>query len=167
MIKKEYTTQEWVEREEYYIDTLSNLTIPEMPTSKEILSLTSKLDKLYTEASFEMALLKRKESRISLDLKNSEAEMFNVLKQQQLTAGVKVTEADIKGLVKTYLAQNALPGYSNDIYTMLKAVMERLVFAEQVVRIIAEKKAGIISATAMLKIENSLTGAKERDDQIA
>lgn len=163
MIKKEYTGQEWQERENYYMDTLAKLTIPEEPTVKEVLNLTSKLDKLYTEASFEYALLKRKESRLTLDIKNAEAEMFNVIKQQQLTSGLKVTETDVKGLVKTYLSTNNIQGYQTDVYTLIKAVMDRLVFAEQVVKTIAEKKAAIISATAMLKIENSFSGSKERE----
>lgn len=161
MIKKEYTTKEWTDREEYYINELTSLVIPELPTAKEVLSLTSKLDKFYTEASFEFAIIKRKESRLSLELKNAEAEMFNIIKQQQLTAGAKVTEADVKGLVKTYIANNPLHSYKSDMYTLIKAVMDRLVFIEAVIKTISEKKASIISATAMLKIENSFSGSKE------
>lgn len=161
MIKKEYTTKEWTDREEYYINELTSLVIPELPTAKEVLSLTSKLDKFYTEASFEFAIIKRKESRLALELKNAEAEMFNIIKQQQLTAGAKVTEADVKGLVKTYIANNPLHSYKSDMYTLIKAVMDRLVFIEAVIKTISEKKASIISATAMLKIENSFSGSKE------
>lgn len=164
MIKKDYTLSEWKLREDYYIDTLTNLCIPECPTVKEILNLTSKLDKLYTEASFEFAMLKRKESRLNIDLKNAEAKIFNIVKQERLaTTGVKVTDKEAPGLVKDFLEKNFIQGYSNDIYSLTKAVMDRVVFAEQVVKIIAEKKAGIISATAMLKIENSFSGSKERE----
>lgn len=162
MMKREYTTKEWAEREEYYINTLNGLVIPEQPTTKEVLKLTSALDKLYTEASFECAMVKRKESRLSLELKNAEAEMFNILKQQQLTAGAKITENDVKGLVKTYLANTPIQGYSHDIYTMIKAVMDRLVFIEAVVKAVSEKKASIISATAMLKIDSSFSSAKDK-----
>lgn len=163
MIKKDYTLAEWKDREDYYIDTLTDLTIPESPTVKEILNLTSKLDKLYTEASFEYAMLKRKESRINIDLKNAEAKIFNIVKKEQLVDnGLKITEKEANGLVKDFLENNFIQGYNNDIYSLLKAVMDRVIFADQVVRVIAEKKAGIISATAMLKIENSFSGSKER-----
>ena len=163
MHKTDYTTAEWKLREQYYIDELTKLNIPEEPTTKEILNLTSKLDKLYTIAAFELANLKRKEARFSLDLKNAEAELFNILKKQELTAGNKVTENDVKGIVKNYLMNNNIQGYNNDIYSLIKAVMDRLIFAEQVVKTITEKKASIIAATSMLKIENSFSGARERE----
>lgn len=167
MIKKEYTTAEWTLREEHYMNELTSLVIPELPTAKEVLALTSKLDKLYTEASFEFAIIKRKESRLALEIKNAEAEMFNIIKQQQLTAGAKITEADVKGLVKTYLANTPIHSYKSDMYTLIKAVMDRLVFIEVVVKTISEKKASIISATAMLKIENSFSGSSERASERA
>ena len=163
MHKTDYTTAEWKLREQYYIDELTKLNIPEEPTTKEILNLTSKLDKLYTIAAFELANLKRKEARFRLDLKNAEAELFNILKKQELTAGNKVTENDVKGIVKNYLMNNNIQGYNNDIYSLIKAVMDRLIFAEQVVKTITEKKASIIAATSMLKIENSFSGARERE----
>jgi hypothetical protein len=114
-----------------------------------------------TEASFEYAQIKRKESMILMDLKNSETELFSTIKQQQLTAGAKITENDVKGLVKTYIANNAMQGYNTDLYTLAKFYMHRSTFMEQVIKTISEKKQSIISTTAMLKIENSLTGAKE------
>lgn len=164
MIKTDYTVSEWKDREIYYMNTLENLYVPESPTIKDILNLTSKLDKLYTEASFELAMLKRKESRISLDLKNAEASVFNIVKQEQLVStGSKITEKEANGLVKEFLKNNFIEGYTSDIYSLLKAIMHRLIFAESVVRTIAEKKASIISATAMLKIENSFSGSKERE----
>lgn len=159
MIKKEYTLNEWDEREEYYQNALMALTLPALPTTKEIMELTSKLDMFYTEAGFEYAQIKRKESIILMDLKNTEIEMFSTIKQQQLTAGAKITEADVKGLVKTYIAKNPMANYTTDLYTLAKFYMSRTTFMEQVIKMIAEKKSSIISDAAMLKIENSFSGA--------
>lgn len=167
MIKKDYTLAEWKDREDYYIDTLSDLTIPEAPTVKEVLNLTSRLDKLFTEASFEYAMLKRKESRLNIDIKNAEAKIFNIVKKKKIIEAndpkFKITERETLGLVTEFLEDNLIQGYNNDVYSLLKAVMDRVTFSQQVVKIIAEKKAGIISATAMLKIENSFSGSKERE----
>lgn len=162
MIKKEYTLKEWDEREQYYQQKLIGIVIPPLPDTKEVMSITSQLDIVYTEASFEYAQVKRKEAIISMDLKNSEIELFSTIKQQQLTAGAKITEADVKGLVKTYISTHPMPGYKGDLYTLAKFYMHRSSFMEQVVKTISEKKQSIISVTAMLKIENSLTGAKEQ-----
>ena len=163
MVKTEYTSKEWKEREEFYIDSLSKLSIPEEPTPKEALNLISKIDKLYTIAAFELATLRRKDSRLQMDLKNAEADLFNILKKQEITSGNKVTENEVKGIVKNYLMNNTFQGYTKDIYTVIKAVMDRLVFAEQVVKTLTEKKSSIELATRMLKIENSLSGAIERE----
>ena len=159
MIKKEYTLKEWDAREEYYQDTLMALNLPALPTTKEVMDLTSKLDMYYTEAGFEYAQIKRKEAIILMDLKNAEIEMFSSIKQQQLTAGAKITEADVKGLVKTYISKNPIANYSTDLYTLAKFYMNRSTFMEQVVKMISEKKSSIIATAAMLKIENSFSGA--------
>ena len=161
MIKKEYSLNEWEAREDYYAQTIMGLVIPALPNTKEIMELTSKLDCIYTEAAFEYAQIKRKEEMVSMDLKNAAAEMFSTIKQQQLTAGTKVTEADIKGLVKTYISTHPMPGYKSDLYSLLKFYMHRSTFMEQVIKAISEKKQSIIACTAMLKIENSFSGTPD------
>lgn len=161
---KEYTTKEWTERENYYIEKLSQLTIPGNPTTKDILTLTSELDSVYTEASFDCANIKRKEALTSIDLKNFESTLFIDIKLDQLKAGNKVTETDVKGLVKKQMTDptNILPGYTTDIYTIYKAILTRLEFIERVIKIISEKKAAIISATAMLKLEGAFSSAIDK-----
>lgn len=161
MIKKEYSLKEWEEREDYYTQTLLALNIPALPDTKEIMDLTSKLDAIYTEAAFEYAQVKRKEEMVSMDLKNAEAEMFSTIKQQQLTAGSKVTENDVKGLVKTYISTHPIAGYKSDLYSLTKFYMHRTTFMEQVIKAISEKKQSIIACTAMLKIENSFSGTPD------
>jgi sensor histidine kinase YesM len=163
MIKKEYTLKEWDERELYYQQAIMGIVLPPLPDTKEVMEITSKLDQIYTEASFEYAQIKRKESMILMDLKNSETELFSTIKQQQLTAGAKITENDVKGLVKTYIANNAMQGYNTDLYTLAKFYMHRSTFMEQVIKTISEKKQSIISTTAMLKKSNfKLEREKER-----
>lgn len=161
MIKKEYSLKEWEEREDYYAQTLLALNIPALPSTKEVMEITSKLDAIYTESAFEYAQVKRKEEMVAMDLKNAEIEMFSTIKQQQLTAGTKITEADVKGLVKTYISTNQLGGYKSDLYSLVKFYMHRTTFMEQVIKTISEKKQSIIACTAMLKIENSFSGAQD------
>ena len=161
MIKKEYSIKEWDEREVYYQTAVMAITLPPLPNTKEVMDITSRLDAIYTEASFEFAQIKRKEAIILMDLKNSETELFSTIKQQQLTAGAKITEGDVKGLVKTYISKNPMAGYNTDLYTLAKFYMNRSTFMEQVIKTISEKKQSLICDSAMLKIENSLSGAKD------
>lgn len=160
-MNKNYSVAEWDRREEYYVNTIMGIVIPAQPNTKEVMELTSRLDAIYTEASFEYAEIKRKEEAVAMDLKNAEAETFSIIKQQQLTAGAKITEADVKGLVKTYIANNQIKNYNCDLYSLTKFYMRRCTFMEQVIRTISEKKQSIIAISAMLKIENSFTAAKD------
>lgn len=163
MLKKDYTNQEWLAKEDYYINELQKLVLPLQPNTKEVMEFTSKLDQLYTEASFDYSNFSRRLEIISIDLKNAEAELFSTIKQQQLSAGVKITENDIKGLVKTYIANNKLKGYNADLYSLSKYYIMKTTFMQQVVKTISEKKNSLITDTAMLKIENSFSGAKDAD----
>lgn len=156
-MKENYVGNEWSLREKYYRETLMSLTIPESPTSEEVKLLISALDVIMTEATFECALIERKYERACLELKNAEAELFNILKQEQLIAGAKVTEADIKGLVKTHLKNNNLPGFKTNIYTILKVTMDRHIYMKAVVKAISEKKGSIISSLSILKLESSIS----------
>lgn len=147
----------------FYISQLSNITISSSPTVQEVNENNSKLDGLYTQAMFDHALIKRKEVAITIDLKNSEAELFNVIKKQQLANDptTKLTENDVKGLVKTYLLNNCIGDHKLPIYVLLKAISSRLIFIDRVVDIIEQKKASLVTANGMLKLEKSFSGTKD------
>lgn len=156
-MKESYKNCEWLEREEYYKNNLLQLNIPTLPTNDEVLTLISKIDAIMTEATFECAILERKHEKAMLDLKNAETEMFGILKKQQLASGEKITEADTKSLVKTYLNNNPVGGFKKDIYSVIKATIDRYTYMKAVVKILSEKKNSIISILGVLKIESSMS----------
>lgn len=156
-LKETYTPQEWMEREAYYRNALMKMTIPVNPTAREIQTLISQLDSFMTEAQFDCAGIRRMHDRASIELKNAEAETFNIIKQQKLLEGAKITEAETKGLVKTYLKNNLIAGYKSDIYSIMKATMDRLTYMEAVVKSIGEKKSSIISSLSILKLEGTIS----------
>lgn len=158
-LKEIYTTQEWKQREEYYRNALIQMSIPASPTTKEVQLLISQLDTFMTEAQFDCAGIRRLHDRASLELKNAEAETFNIIKQQKILEGAKITEAETKGLVKTFLKTNLIAGYKSDIYTIMKATMDRLTYMEAVVKAVGEKKSSIISSLSILKLEAGLSPA--------
>ena len=158
-MKQDYTNAEWKQREEYYRKSLLALSIPELPTTKEVLVLTSALDTLMTEATFEGACIERIYEKASMDLKNAEAELFNILKQQKVVEGLKVTESEVKGLVKSHLKQNPIGGFSHDIFSILKVAMDRNTYMKAVIKAISEKKSSIISTLSVLKLEANVSPA--------
>lgn len=159
-IQSTYTGDQWKQREEWYRTTIMALKIPIDPTTKQIMSINSILDDVNTQANFDMANVKRVMERAKLDMKNNEESLFTAIKQNELSSGNKVTEADCKGLVKNHLAKNPLNGYGTDIYTMMHVVMDRTLFMESVLRALSEKRNTLISDSAMLKIECQASGGR-------
>lgn len=154
MIQPTYTNKEWEEKEKKYITEVSSIILPLNPTPIEIMELISKLDAVYTEASFDYSNFKRKLELASIDLKNAETEYFSIIKQQQQSSGSKITENDVKGLVKTYISSNIINGYSSDLYTLVKYYIFRTTFMEQVLKSILEKKQSISIAASIIEIKN-------------
>ena len=59
------------------------------------------------------------------------------------------------------ISQNKIKGYNSDLYTLAKYYIRRSTFVDRLIKIISEKKQSLIVTTAMLKIENSFTDAKD------
>lgn len=154
MIQSTYTNKEWEEKEKKYITEVSSIILPLNPTPIEIMELISKLDAIYTEASFDYSNFKRKLELASIDLKNAETEYFSIIKQQQQSLGSRITENDVKGLVKTYISSNIINGYSSDLYTLVKYYIFRTTFMEQVLKSILEKKQSISISASIIEIKN-------------
>lgn len=153
MIQATYTNKEWEEKEKEYITKINSIILQLNPTPTEVMELISNLDAIYTEASFDYSNFRRKLELANMDLKNAETEYFSIIKQQQQNSGAKITENDIKGLVKTYISSNIINGYSADLYTLVKYYIFRTTFMEQVLKSILEKKQSINIVTTMIEIK--------------
>lgn len=152
MIQQSYTNKEWEEKEKEYIDIINSIILPINPTPIEVIQNVSRLDEIYTEASFDYSNFKRKLELASMDLKNAEIEYFSIIKQQQQNNGYKITENDVKGLVKTYISNNVINGYSSDLYTLVKYYTFRETFMEQVLKLICEKKQSLNITAGMIEV---------------
>lgn len=150
MIQSTYTNNEWEEKEKEYIVKINSIILPLKPTQIEVMELMSRLDTIYTEASFDYSNFKRKLELASMDLKNAEIEYFSIIKQEQQISGAKITENDVRGLVKAYIGSNTMNGYSADLYTLVKYYIFRTTFMEQVLKSILEKKQSINIVAAII-----------------
>lgn len=155
MVQLTYTNKEWEEKEKEYIAKINSIILPLDPAPREVMELISRLDTIYTEASFDYSNFKRKLELASIDLKNAEVEYFSMIKKDQQILGNKITENDVKGLVKTYISNNIINGYSSDLYTLVKYYIFRTTFMEQVLKSILEKKQSINIASAMIEIKHN------------
>lgn len=164
-IKKSYTIQEWERREDYYTKACARIVIPEDPTSKDIMRIESEIDKLLTEALFDLANIKRKTLDYKMKMQLAEKEAFVLVKNGQvgnIDPSKKLTENEVKGVVVTYLKSAPFNGTSADIYTIYQNTEYRFAFIESVVKILSEKKSALVADSGMLKIENTVTGVKQQ-----
>ncbi|AGF59643.1 hypothetical protein B0P06_006082 [Clostridium saccharoperbutylacetonicum] len=155
MIQSTYTNKEWEDKENEYLLKINSIVIPLKPTPIEVMGIVSRLDNLHTEASFDYSNFKRKLELANMDLRNAEIEYFSIIKHQQQNLGYKVTENDIKGLVKSYISNNIINGYSSDLYTLVKYYIFRTTFMDQVLKSILEKKQSINIIKTMMETYNN------------
>jgi hypothetical protein len=155
MIQSTYTNKEWEDKENEYLLKINSIVIPLKPTPIEVMGIVSRLDNLHTEASFDYSNFKRKLELANMDLRNAEIEYFSIIKHQQQNLGYKVTENDIKGLVKSYISNNIINGYSSDLYTLVKYYIFRTTFMDQVLKSILEKKQSINIIKTMMEAYNN------------
>lgn len=155
-VKPAYSTKDWELREAYYIAEVSKLPIPEQPNTKDVLKFNHLLDSLMDESLMEQAYVERNFNHYNTLMKNAEKEIFSIIKQQELTAGSKATENDIKGLTVAHLKKNPLEPNKPDIYTIVLSAEKRHLFIERVVKILQEKKQAMVTVNTMLKIETNI-----------
>ena len=157
-VKKSYTNKEWEQREDYYKNACGALNLDETPTTTTVMALTAKIDDILSEALLDLSYIKRSYDMYKTSMTLEEKESFTILKQQQLASGNKITENDVKGLVVTYLKKKPISQNSKaSIYDTVQYYSYRLAFIESVVKILTEKKAGLITDNTMLKIEANMT----------
>lgn len=167
-VKKAYSQSEWNLREDYYIDEVSKIVIPEAPSTQEIKKLNSQIDALLTEVLGDVAYVKRQYDEYDRMMKLAEKEAFNAVKSAPgQGSGIKLTEKDTVSLVVTYLRSNPLsdpnanvdpktgkrPPMKVDIYSAVQIYEKRLRFIEAVSEMLEGKKSALVTDNAMLKIE--------------
>jgi hypothetical protein len=160
-VKETYTMQEWKGREQYYVQEVGKINLPVDPNTKDIMRLEAAIDSLLTEAMLDLAYIRRRYQYLDAQMKLAEKETFSILKQNPPSGltNTKLTENDIKGFVVKYLKSHPIiPNSKIDIYTMVQATEERLLFIEMVVKMLTEKKGALVTDNGMLKIEASVSG---------
>ena len=155
-VKQTYSVSEWAQREDYYVQELSRLTIPSDPSTKDVMSLNAKIDAMITEANLEFGYIDRNYQYYVTLMKNAEKECFSTVKSSQLAAGNKVTENDIKGLTVSYLKNNPIGNMPANIYDMVNGMEKRHRFMEAVLSTLKSKRDSIVTINTMMKIESNI-----------
>lgn len=150
-----YTEQQWQDRELHYTEALVNLVIPTQQDLNVIATFNANLDRIQTEALMEIALIERQYEKFNNLIKNAEKEIYIILKRNELQkdSKVKLTVADIDGLVVNHIKNNKVDGYLN-LYLIREKIFNRLSFMKRVVEILKDKQQALITVNLLFKVEN-------------
>lgn len=159
-MRSKYTPQEWSAREQEYMVSVNSISIPGTPDTKDIMNLNSAIDQVYTVAKVECAVYERLFDKFDRRRKNSEIEVYTIIKsglpKDANGNPEKKTETEMKAMGMVYLNnkpadQNASSGYT--IYNLLEMAEERYIYMKAIVDLLKDKSDKLITDTGSLKLE--------------
>lgn len=171
LFKRTFTKAEWEQIEEFLIQEVNAVTLPDRVTPDVIQQINSQIDDLTSAVMWLYALTKRTYEAIGMDRKNAEKQVYMLVKDGVPDAsGNKPskapTEAEKQALIVDYLNVNPLQGHPAPIYVMEKAAMERFLFVDAVVSTMKQKREALITDLGAIKLEVAVnpSGGVDVDD---
>lgn len=172
LFKRTFSKAEWEQIEEYLINALNSIAVPEHVTPEDIQQLNAALDKLSASVMWLYAVTKRAYEGIQMDRKNAEKQVYMLVRDavddQGKPTGKKRTEAEIAAATTEYLNSTPINGYPQPIYVMEKAAMERYVFMQAIVDTMKQKSEKMITDLGAIKLEVQITpdGTIDSDEPV-
>ena len=157
-IKKSYTDQEWEQRELVYVSECNKINVnPTNLNSSEITVAAGKIDAILTPLMIDNVYNQRQCTIYESQLKISEQMAYNSVKSTLTAQNVKATVNEVESMVvKTiYDAKTFEEGIN--IYDAINRYKSRYIFTKQIIDLLNGKKDLLITFSAMLKVENTVT----------
>lgn len=164
-IAQNYTDAQWSQREEEYKRSVNSISIPFEPDDIDITSINAMIDQVYTIAKIECAIYDRLCEKLNRQRKNSETEVYLIVKRSLPVDAngnpEKRTETEMKALGAEFLTTHVAQGYGTTnltIYQLLDMAENRKVFMEAIVDILSKKSDKLITDSGALKLAVQLSG---------
>lgn len=157
-IKKSYTDQEWEQRELVYVSECNKINVnPTNLNSSEITVAAGKIDAILTPLMIDNVYNQRQCTIYESQLKISEQMAYNSVKSTLTAQNIKATVNEVESMVvKTiYDAKTFEEGIN--IYDAINRYKSRYIFTKQIIDLLNGKKDLLITFSAMLKVENTVT----------
>lgn len=158
MLKKDYSKKEWNEREDYYINTVTSIVIPQMSTTKELQCISAQIDEVLTQAYFDKATVYKK-------LENSKGKLQRMESQAWLTVdtitlekekGKKLLKEEKEGLVSAFMQKQMYEDTNITLYSYHEEMKHRANFIDSVISSLRSKSGVVLNHIGLLKIEKDL-----------
>lgn len=159
-MKSKYTPQEWTAREQEYAQSVNSIAIPPNPDTKDIMSLNSAIDQVYSIAKIECAIYERLYDKYDRRRKNSEIEVYSIVKKNLPVDAngnpEKKTETEMKSMGMIYLNNTTVDGTQYTVYHLLEMAEERYIYMKAIVDLLKDKSDKLITDTGSLKMETKI-----------
>ncbi len=136
---KRYTDVEWAEREKSYTQQIEAISLPEQPTTVDLLRTLAQLDRLYCQARLELCHWKRRGEWVELQVRREYNKVYCEVREQGKT------EKDREVLVSQQLGKVQIEGRPADEARYI--AQHRLWFMETLIDIL-RRKYDLVSVTA-------------------
>lgn len=162
LFRRTFSKAEWEQIEDFLIQEVNNISVPERVTPQDITKLNARLDELSAPVMWLYATTKRTYESVEMDRKNAEKQVYLIVKDmtddQGNPTGKKKTEAEISAAIVEFLNTTPLKKpdgtpMPNSIYVMEKAAMERFMFMDAVVSTMKQKGEKLITDLGAIKLE--------------
>ncbi|MNQ62233.1 hypothetical protein D3C85_765720 [compost metagenome] len=150
-LRKGMTGQQWQEVEDYYIEETSAIEIPDDLNPATLAGLNADVAKLFTQARFDYAFIKRQYEKIKRQFKRAEKQAYMAIKD------MGKNDKEREGLINKYLEDNKVFNHPVTIYDAVDIYEDRVLFMEAVIDDIREKGNRIVTFNAALKLDADAT----------
>ncbi len=157
-IKKSYTDQEWEAREDLYIEECNKINVdPTNLTTSEISIAAGKIDAILTPLMIDNVYNQRQCGIYETQLKINEQLAYNTVKSNLSAQNVKATVNEVESMVTKTIYDNKSFEEGINIYDAINRYKKRAIFTKQIIDLMNGKKDLLITFSAVLKVENSVT----------
>jgi hypothetical protein len=157
-IKKSYTDQEWEKRELVYVSECNKINVnPTNLNSSEITVAAGKIDAILTPLMIDNVYNQRQCTIYESQLKISEQMAYNSVKSSLTAQNIKATVNEVESMVVKTIYDTKTFEEGINIYDAINRYRSRYIFTKQIIDLLNGKKDLLITFSAMLKVENTVT----------
>ena len=157
-IKSSYTDQEWEQRELVYVSECNKINVnPTNLNSSEITVAAGKIDAILTPLMIDNVYNQRQYTIYESQLKISEQMAYNTVKSSLTAQNIKATVNEVESMVVKTIYDTKTFEEGINIYDAINRYKSRYIFTKQIIDLLNGKKDLLITFSAMLKVENTVT----------
>lgn len=162
IVKKAYRNSEWQAKEDFYVQEVQKINIPQAPNPADIANTANQIESILCLARLDMAFIQQNYESYERCLTIEERRLFVELKLNPPTGynALKLTVDEMKGIVTNVIKGSPWGSNKNNpnLYDIIIESEKRYIFLRNVIQALIDKKDLLITHSSVVKVEASLNG---------